>query len=203
MSDTSQSLLAPGLLEGQVIAVAGRAGGLGRAAAGACGELGAHVEQLGDEGHRVDLLDERAVEAAISAIAAPEGRLDTVVVDAASLFEPGQEPDVAGLRSAAGAAWVVARAAATTVMIEASRGGKLVLLAPAAGPQAGPTRAALENMARTLSIEWARYGIRITAIAPGEHSRADDVAQMVAYLASPGGDYFSGCVFSLDGEVRA
>ena len=34
-------------------------------------------------------------------------------------------------------------------------------------------------------------------IAPGEKTSVDDVAALVAYLASPAGDYFSGCRFSL------
>lgn len=57
--------------------------------------------------------------------------------------------------------------------------------------------AALENTARTLSIEWARYAIRTTAVLPGDATTDDDVAQLVAYLASPAGDYFSGCAFAM------
>ena len=80
--------------------------------------------------------------------------------------------------------------------IAAERGGKVVLLAPGAGADgAGPLRAALENLARTLSIEWARYDIRITAVLPGADDEA--VATLVAFLASPAGDYYSGCAFTL------
>ena len=198
-----QPLWRPGLLDGQVVAVAGRAGGVGRAAASACGQAGAHVEQLGDEGHRLDLLDESAVQSALAAIAAPEQGIDTVVIDAASVFAGAEPPDQA-LRAATTAAWVVARAAATEVMIDAPDGGKLVVLAPApdAGPHAGAARAALENLARTLSIEWARHAIRTTTIAPGSRTRADDVAALVVYLGSPAGDYFSGCMFWLDAVGR-
>jgi citronellol/citronellal dehydrogenase len=193
-------LLRPGLLEGQVVAVAGRTGGMGRAVTAACGALGAHVEQLGDEGHRLDLLDEPAVQEAIGAIAAPEGGIHTVVADAASAFAAAGPSDAEALRAALGSAWVVARAAATRVMIDAPEGGKIVVLAPAPdiGGHAGAARAGLENFARTLSIEWARYRIRTTTVAPGRHSQADDVASVVAYLASPAGDYFSGCVLALD-----
>jgi citronellol/citronellal dehydrogenase len=82
-----------------------------------------------------------------------------------------------------------------------TEGGKLVVLAPPvdAGRHSGAVRAGLENLARTLSIEWSRYRIRTTTIAPGPGSRAADIAALVVYLASPAGDYFSGCVFSLDG----
>jgi citronellol/citronellal dehydrogenase len=86
-------------------------------------------------------------------------------------------------------------------MIEAEGGGKIVFVAPApdAGLHAEVARAALENLARTLSIEWSRHAIRTTAILPGARTTDDDVSGLVAYLASPAGDYFSGCVFSLGG----
>lgn len=198
----AQRLLAPGLLAGQVVAVASRAGGVGRAAGSACGALGARVEQLGEEGHRVDLLDEPAVQRAIAAIAATEDGIDTVVIDAASVFAAARGGAEA-LNACTGAAWVVARAAATEAMIDAREGGKLVLIAPAAdaGRHAGAARAGLENLARTLSVEWARYGIRTTALTPGRRTRADELAALVAYLASPAGDYFSGCVLAMEGEV--
>ena len=120
------------------------------------------------------------------------------MVDAAGLFAAppaGLDP----LRAAVDAAWIAARAAANAAMIDAPDGGKLVLVSPApgAGTHAQATRAALENLARTLSIEWARHGIRITAIAPDTETTPAEVAGLVAYLASPAGDYFSGCLFSL------
>ncbi|MDQ6914522.1 MAG: hypothetical protein M3155_01770, partial [Actinomycetota bacterium] len=68
---------------------------------------------------------------------------------------------------------------------------------PGAGPHAEAARAALENLARTLSIEWARHQIRVVAIAPAAGTEAAEVGALVAYLASPAGDYFSGCVLSL------
>jgi citronellol/citronellal dehydrogenase len=90
-------------------------------------------------------------------------------------------------------------------MIDAEAGGKLVFIAPppGAGEHAEATRAALENLARTTSIEWARYAIRPTAIAPGDGTSADEVASLVAFLASPAGDYYSGCLFSLGEAVPA
>jgi NAD(P)-dependent dehydrogenase (short-subunit alcohol dehydrogenase family) len=68
---------------------------------------------------------------------------------------------------------------------------------PDAGAFAGAARAALENLARTLSVEWARYGITATAITPGKATTDDQIAQLVCFLVSPAGDYFSGCRFSL------
>jgi hypothetical protein len=74
---------------------------------------------------------------------------------------------------------------------------------PAAGEHAEATRAALENLARTTSIEWARYAIRTTTIAPGDASTPEEVGGLVAFLASKAGDYYSGCRFSLGEAVPA
>ena len=173
------SLLRAGLLEGQAVAVL-RAGDSDDAVETACRELGAAV---------------RRVEASGPAGDEP---LDTLVIDAASLFAAAPAEGLAPLRAAADTAWVAARAAGTQVMIEGG-GGKIVVIAPGpgAGPHAGAARAGLENFARTLSIEWARYQIRITTIHPGHATDPADVAALVAYLASPAGDYFSGCVLRL------
>ena len=80
-------------------------------------------------------------------------------------------------------------------------------------------RAAVENLTRVLSIEWARFGIRLVALAAGHVRDGDDAHQvsagrwstasagtmplgrlgteeefawLVAYLASPAGDFVSG-----------
>jgi hypothetical protein len=88
-------------------------------------------------------------------------------------------------------AFVSTRAVANA-WIGAERGGKVVLVAPQGDE---PLKAALENLARTLSVEWARYGITATAILSG--GEPGDVAQLIAFLASPAGDYYSGCAFTL------
>lgn len=89
--------------------------------------------------------------------------------------------------------FLAARAAANRWIAEA-RGGKVVLVAPR---DDAPQRAALENLARTLSTEWARFTITPTAILPGPRATDADVGQLVAFLASPAGDYYSGCRFDL------
>jgi NAD(P)-dependent dehydrogenase (short-subunit alcohol dehydrogenase family) len=175
------TLLRPGLLEGQAVAVLA-AGEPGGAAAAACAEMGAEVTRL--ETVRPDALG---------------GRLDTLVIDAASLFAAAPQEGLTPLRACADTAWEAARAAGTGAMIEAEGGGKIVVIAPDpdAGPHARGARAALENFARTLSIEWARYDIRVSTIHPAPTTDPADVAALVAYLASPAGDYFSGCLFTL------
>jgi citronellol/citronellal dehydrogenase len=77
-------------------------------------------------------------------------------------------------------------------------GGLVVLLAPPpGGAEASAARAGLENLARTLSIEWARFGVRPVAVLPGPATTPGEVAELVAYLASPAGAYYSGCAFTL------
>jgi citronellol/citronellal dehydrogenase len=86
-------------------------------------------------------------------------------------------------------------------------------------------RAAVENLMKVLSIEWSRYGIRLNAIAAGQFAtdtlktkypqqivdaltdtiplgrlgESEEIAWLVAYLASPAGDFVSGAVLTVDG----
>jgi NAD(P)-dependent dehydrogenase (short-subunit alcohol dehydrogenase family) len=121
---------------------------------------------------------------------------DAIVYDAAPAFGEGGR---AGLRDASARGWTAIREVATGALIPHERGGKVVVIAPrpAAGAFAGAARAALENLARTLSVEWARYRITATVITPGNATTDDEIAQLVCFLVSPAGDYFSGCRFSL------
>jgi citronellol/citronellal dehydrogenase len=177
-------LLRPGLLDGRVVAFAGPA----RRAAMLCAELGAATPTLD-----ADLLDEDGVVAA----AAELGPVETLVCDAAGPFADAGA-GLAGLRTGLDGAWNAIRAVANAALRPAG-GGKVVLLAPRPGDgaHAGALRAALENTARTLSIEWARHAIRPTAVLPGDATGDADVARLIGFLASPAGDYFSGCAFTM------
>ena len=73
--------------------------------------------------------------------------------------------------------------------------GLIVLLSPPPeNAHAHAARAGLENLARTTSVEWARKGTRIVTLLGGGE---EQVAEMVAYVASPAGDYFSGTALTL------
>ena len=181
-------MLRAGLLEGVVVATAGGAGHV----AAACAALGASTVLI--EG---DLRDEDAVTAAAAAL----GPVGTLVCDAGAPFAAAGG-GVEGLGAGLDSAWIATRAVANAAWIPGD-GGKLVLLGPRPrdGAHAGALGAALENTARTLSIEWARYAIRATAILPGDTTSDEDVATLVAYLASPAGDYFSGCAFAMGSTI--
>jgi citronellol/citronellal dehydrogenase len=103
------------------------------------------------------------------------------------------------------ASWRVTQAFANAAFIERGTSGRIVYIAPTpdAGIHADAARAGLENLARTLSIEWARYRIAPVTIAPASGTSADQIAALCAYLASPAGDYFSGCLLDLRGPRAA
>jgi NAD(P)-dependent dehydrogenase (short-subunit alcohol dehydrogenase family) len=117
--------------------------------------------------------------------------VDGEALFAAATGSPADE--LAPLRAAADTAWAAMRAVANAAWIEPGAPGKIVLIAPSPAPGAIAEAAvsAFENLARTPSIEWARYGIKPTAITPAT-TPVEDVATVVAYLVSPAGDYFSG-----------
>jgi NAD(P)-dependent dehydrogenase (short-subunit alcohol dehydrogenase family) len=136
-------------------------------------------------------------EEALAAAAAALGPVGTLVCDAGAPFVAAGG-GIDGVRAGLDQTCNVTRAV-TNAIWRPGDGGKLVLLAPRPrdGAHAGALAAALENTVRTLSIEWARYAIRTTAVLPGDATTDDDVGGLIAYLASPAGDYFSGCAFTL------
>ena len=187
-----------GLLEGQAVAIVS-GGPAADAAAAACEALGAAVDR-----HDGEPLDDAGAAAFAAGVVERHGALGTRVLDAASAFAAAAPGAVGAdaLRAAADPTWAGARAAAVAAMIDADAGGKVVVIAPppGAGPRATATRAALENLVRTLSIEWSRYAIRTTAILPGDATSPEEIGAVVAFLASPAGDYHSGCVMDLGGR---
>jgi citronellol/citronellal dehydrogenase len=88
----------------------------------------------------------------------------------------------------------------------------------------GAARAGVENLTRTLAVEWAPYDVRVNAIAPGiitstgtlqyppELVRAsvqrtpqqragtvEEVAHAIVYLASPAASFVTGATLYIDG----
>ena len=98
----------------------------------------------------------RAVAERAPALGASEG-VDVLV------YDPGDAPMLEALDGA----WDAIRPVATAAMIERGGGRILLLAPPPGGAEAAAVRAGLENLARTLSVEWARFQIRPVAILPG------------------------------------
>jgi citronellol/citronellal dehydrogenase len=244
-------IFSPGLLEGQVSLVTGGGTGLGRATAlelAACGArvvvAGRRPEPLeeaaaaceGGRGEAIvcDVREEDQVDALVERTLARHGRIDLLVNNAGGQYmSPAESITPKGFRTVVRlnleGTWLMTHAVATRAMIPQG-GGKVVCvtLSPHHGlpgmAHSSAARAAVENLTRVLSIEWARHQIRLTALAAGHFETeaiqkypkpvAENVARtvplqrmgqpeehawLVAYLASPAGDYYSGAVITLDG----
>lgn len=166
----------------------------------AAGTFAASVSELCAtlRGRVIDLELDPAREDALEDAVVAAGRVDLLVLDGAGLFAAEGSEGQRALRTCMDCAWNATRALVNLTFLKAGA-GRIVYLVPSAeqGQHAGAARAGLENLARTLSIEWARHAITAVAIAPGSASCASEVAALVAYIASPAGAYFSGCVLEL------
>jgi citronellol/citronellal dehydrogenase len=246
-------LFQPGLLDGQVAIVSGGGSGLGRASALELAALGAQVVVCGRrrepldetaaqaeggrvEAHVCDIREETEVEALVDSVLEGHGQIDLLVNNAGGQYmTPAEDITPKGFRTVlrlnVEGTWLMSHTVATRAMIPDSRGGKIVnvTLSPHHGlpgmAHSSAARAAVENLTRVLSIEWARFGIRLTALAAGHFATEtlrtkypkqvvegvagtvplgrlgteEEFAWLVAYVASPAGDYLSGAILTLDG----
>jgi citronellol/citronellal dehydrogenase len=241
-----------GLLDGQVAIVSGGGSGIGRVTALELASLGAEVVVCGrsaepleqtaalDPGGRVkaeacDIREEEQVEGLVDGVVSRHGRIDLLVNNAGGQFmAPAEDITPKGFRTVirlnVEGTWLMTHAVATKAMIPAGRGKVVsITLSPHNGQpgmaHSSAARAAVENLMRVLSIEWARYGIALNAIAAGQFGtdtlytkypqqivesltttiplgrlgRSEEIAWLVAHLASPAGDFISGTVLTIDG----
>ena len=248
----TSEIFRPDLLDGEVAIVTGGGSGLGRATALELAALGARVVICGrrpeplqetielDPSNRItsatcDIREEDQVEAFVDRVVAEHGRIDLLVNNAGGQFlAPAESITPKGFRTVirlnVEGTWLMTHAVATKAMIPAERGKVVsITLTPHTGlpgmAHSSAARAAVENLMKVLAIEWARYGIRLNAIAAGQFGtdtfmtkypeqlvammattvplgrlgRSEEIAWLIAYLASPAGDFVSGAVFSVDG----
>jgi len=246
-------LFAPDVLAGQVALVSGGGSGLGRATAVELAACGAQVvicgrrpepleetAALAAEGRirtrACDIREEDQVSALVDGVLADHGQIDVLVNNAGGQYmSPAEAITPKGFRTVirlnVEGTWLMTHTVATRAMIPESRGGRIinVTLSPHTGlagmAHSSAARAAVENLTRVLSIEWARFGIKLTALAAGHFATEtlrtkypqqmvdsiastvpmqrlgteEEFAWLVAFLASAGGDYFSGTVLTQDG----
>jgi citronellol/citronellal dehydrogenase len=128
------------------------------------------------------------------------------------------------------APWYLTQQAAKRWMIP-NGGGRVisVVLCPTRGipgmAHSSAARAGMSVLTNVLSVEWGRYGISVTAVAPGwidtegirqydadlesvaagiplgRLGRPDEVGDLIAYLASDRGAYITGQTIVIDGAL--
>jgi citronellol/citronellal dehydrogenase len=125
--------------------------------------------------------------------------------------------------------WTMTHAVAKRAMIPRKTGRIVNVIANVARgfpgmAHTGAARAGVENLTKTLAVEWAVHGIRVNAVAPGvikttgtaqypaeilEVSRkatplkrfgaSEEVSHMIAYLVTKQADFVTGQTFYIDG----
>jgi citronellol/citronellal dehydrogenase len=258
MTLRAADLLVPDALAGQVALVTGGGTGIGRATAIDLAARGAALVVTGRRSEPLAEVHDLIVESGGRCIAVPAdlredgevaklidgalgeyGAVDILVNSAGGQFMAAAEDITPGgwravHQVSVDAVWTMTREVATRSMIPNRRG---VLFFLAFSPRRGisgmvhasAARAAVENLAAGLALEWSRYGIRSICIAPGTIAtdavlegyptddverwargvplgrlgRPDEVSGLVCALASPLGSYVTGTTITVDGGVDA
>ena len=247
-----RSPLAPDANAGKVALVTGGGTGIGRATAFELARTGAKVVVCG---RRAEPLEEMQAELGEDCLAVPTdvrepeqvaalvdgalerfARIDVLVNNAGGQFlAPAEEISLKGWRAvhrlAVDAVWDLTRTVAERSMIP-NKDGVVVFIgfSPRRGmaemAHAAAARAAIENLAGSLALEWSEHGIRTVCVALGniategldgygpervaEWEREvplgrlgtpEEAAALIAFLASPGGGYVTGTTVVMDGGL--
>jgi citronellol/citronellal dehydrogenase len=251
-----QSVFKPGLLEGQTIVVTGGGSGIGRCTAHELASLGAFVVLVGRKQEKLDAVaaeiredggqcmtvafdirDEDAVKAGIRQVVAGRGAIHGLVNNAGGQFpSPAMAISKKGWEAVVSnnltGGFLVARECFNQSMKKG--GGAIVnIIADMWGgmpgmAHSGAARAGMLNFTETASVEWASFGVRVNAVAPGwiassgldqydpafakeiigklRHSvpakrlgEEAEVSAAITFLLSPAAAYISGACLAVDG----
>src|SRR4051812_38590625 len=245
-----------GLFEGQVAIITGGGSGIGLSTAIALGELGAKVAICGRKKEKLEAAEQKlralGIEVFADAcdireveqIAAFAENVKTKLGTASVLVNNagGQFPTTAEtvtprgweavVRNNLNGTFFMTQAVAAKHMIPARKGRIVNVIANVARGfpgmvHTGAARAGVENMTKTLAIEWATHNVQVNAIAPGvirtsgtdqyppeliEASRkktpmkrvgsAGEVAQLIVYLACDAAYFVTGECWYIDGGAH-
>lgn len=236
-------------LTGQRILIVGGGSGIGAAAASLARQAGAEVvvASIPVSGTVNDLpvidcdvTDAASTQAAVSTAVGILGGIDAVIVSAGVFDHRGLEETTADdwqrvIAINLTGPYNVARAIAPH--FRTASAGSLVLFSSQIGlvghkraTAYAASKGGVNALARTLAIEFAAYGARVNAVAPGpietpmtavaradaarsanlvsavplgRFGTADEVARAALYLAAPASSYVTGHVLVVDGGVTA
>lgn len=249
-------MLAAGTLADRVAIVTGGSSGIGKEISAELLRLGATVAifarneermrvasaELGRIGtvitHQLDVRNFEQVSKGVERVVDELGKVDMLVNNAAGNFvSPAEKLTENGWRAVIdivlNGTFFCSQAVAKHLVKRRSGGAILNLLTTYAwtgGPgtvHSASAKAGVLAMTRTLAVEWARYGIRVNAIAPGpientgaaqalwstpkkreqmigqvplgRAGRSEEIAWAASYLLSPFSDYVTGEVLTVDG----
>jgi citronellol/citronellal dehydrogenase len=245
---------APGALTGTTALVTGGGSGIGRATARLLAYLGVAVAIVGrtpeglartaadiadDGGPAVlclpcDVREPEQVDVVLDRALDELGQLDALVNNAGGQFiAPAEAVSVKGFRAVTrlnfDAVWYLTTRVAARAMIPAKSGAIVsITMTPRRGmpgmAHSSAARAAVESLTSTLAQEWAQYGIRLAAVAPGivhtegwganyrldpaavasvvpmgRLQQPEEVAALIGFLLSPLGASITGQTFVADG----
>jgi citronellol/citronellal dehydrogenase len=250
------SIFRPGLFTDHVAIVTGGGSGIGLAIAETLGELGAKVAILGRKEERLaagkarleglgitcfaapcDIREPEKIAAYLDAAEAALGRPTVLVNNAGGQFPTSAESLAqkgwdAVIRNNLSGTFYMTQAVATRSLIPAKRGRVVNVIANVARGfpgmvHTGAARAGVDNLTKTLAVEWAEYNVQVNAVAPGiirssgteqyppellEASRLKtpmkragtpaEVAELVAYLASEAAWFVTGETWYIDGGAH-
>jgi citronellol/citronellal dehydrogenase len=250
------SIFRAGLFDGHVAIVTGGGSGIGFAITRTLCELGARVAIAGRDPlrleraradlaargwavhvHPCDIREVDQVAALVRGVREVFGEVTVLVNNAGGQFPVSAEALSpkgwdAVIRNNLNGTFYVTREVATSSMIPRRRGRIVNVVANVARGfpgmvHTGAARAGVDNMTKTLAIEWAQYDVAVNAVAPGtvrssgtdryppyllERSRQgtplkrlgtpEEVAQLCAYLASDAASFVTGETWYIDGGAH-
>lgn len=191
-----QSVFRTGLLDGQVALITGGATGIGFGIAELLASLGAHTVlasrngaaleaaavRLRDAGGKasvavLDVRDAESVRAVVSRVAEERGRIDLLVNNAAgNFYAPSATLSPNAWRSVVEidlfGTFYCCQAVAP--VMRSKGGGRIVNVSMTLHYRGWPqmahataAKAGVDALTRTLAVEWAPWGVRVNAVAPG------------------------------------